>query len=114
MKNVNANEKFEKARDENNRIYLHWLHHGKCEGDAVLNNSNRALIQAYKLKHPSAKGYKMCEGIVDIDESVNNFGVDFIFKGDKELIKALENGKIDESKKVDILCEHQALAIVWS
>lgn len=113
MKNVNANEKFEKARDKNIRIYLHWIANGAREADDELNSSNREFINAYKEKYPEAMGYKMYSGFVELSENICNFGVDFIFRKNEDIMEELRN-ESDNLKIISIFEKYNAPAIVWS
>lgn len=101
------------AIQNNIGAYVNWNKNGRHEADNELNDSNRELIRAYQKEYPNAKGYKLNDGIVDLDGELYNFCCDYIFDGSKKIVDAL-NKESEEYKKFDILEKFDAICLVWS
>ncbi|EGC04474.1 hypothetical protein [Ruminococcus albus] len=104
---------FEEIKLKADQIYLRWLLNGAHEADDELNSANRELISVFKEKYPDALGYKMYNGFIELSENTGNFGVDFIFRKNEEMMKEVEKEN-DIIKKLDIFEKHKAIAVIWS
>ena len=104
---------FEKIKLKFDTTYLKWYLSGAHEADDELNSANREFINAFKEEHPDALGYKMYNGFIELSENICNFGVDFIFRKNEEMMKEIKNEN-DIIKKLDIFEKYKAIAVVWS
>ena len=55
----------------------------------------------------------MYNGFIELSENTGNFGVDFIFRKNEEMMKEIEKEN-DIIKKLDIFEKHKAIAVIWS
>ena len=98
-------ECFEDILDKNANNYIEWLCENRPEAYNDLNESNIEVIKAFKAAYPNAKGYKAHTGIVPIPEKVYNFCMEYVFDGNEDIIKRIEETQ-DAVEQLDILIEY--------
>lgn len=103
--NRTAFDDLENVLNENTTNYCNWLVNGRQEADNDLNESNIKTIKAFKAAYPNAKGWKSHEGIIPIPEKIYNFCMEYIFDGNEDIVKRIEETQ-NVIEQMDILYDY--------
>ena len=102
MENLNM-KKLEQATYEHTKAYCNWVQWGRREADDDLNQSSIDVIRAFKAVYPNAMGFKSNVGLVPITEPIYNFAMEYVFDGNADIIKRIEeaDNSIDKLMVLD-------------
>ena len=105
---------FEEVKAASDSVFMAWKNAGERESCDFLNNSNRDMILAYTKRYPSAKAYKMWQGIVDIDlENLHNFCFDVLFDGQPESVKQIKQAQYEIERLIAAEAAN-GIILIWS